>query len=84
MTHILDEVLGRPLRYVDAHEADFAAELRKLGLSERVVEGLIGVFSAIRAGKLTHVADTAQQVGQATPSRSRRVGGIALAQPGQV
>jgi uncharacterized protein YbjT (DUF2867 family) len=62
MTHILGDVLGRPLRYVDVPEADFAAELRKLGLLDRVVEGLIGVFAVIRAGKLAHVTDTVQQV----------------------
>jgi uncharacterized protein YbjT (DUF2867 family) len=62
MTHILGGVLGKPLRYVDVPEADFAGELRKLGLPEYVVEGLIGVFSAIRAGKLAHVTDSVQRV----------------------
>jgi uncharacterized protein YbjT (DUF2867 family) len=62
MTHILGGALGRPLRYVDVPEADFAGELRKLGLPEYVVEGLIGVFSAIRAGKLAHVTGSVQRV----------------------
>jgi uncharacterized protein YbjT (DUF2867 family) len=59
MTHILRDVLGKPLRYVDVPEVDFATELRKLGLPDYVLEGLIGMFSAIRAGKLAHVTDTA-------------------------
>jgi uncharacterized protein YbjT (DUF2867 family) len=62
MTHILGDVLGRSLRYVDVPESDFAAELGKLGLPDYVVEGLIGVFSAIRAGKLAHVTETVQRV----------------------
>lgn len=45
MTHILGEVLGRPLRYVDVPETDFTGELRRLGLTEYVVEGP-GQFSA--------------------------------------
>ncbi len=55
MTHVLGNVLGKPLCYVDILEVDFVAELRKLGLPDYVVEGLIGVFPAGRAGKLAYV-----------------------------
>jgi uncharacterized protein YbjT (DUF2867 family) len=71
MTRILGEVLGRPLRYVDVPESDFAAQLRELGLPDYVVEGLIGVFSAIRAGKLAHVTDS---VGRVTGRPARTFG----------
>ncbi len=55
MKHVLRDVLGKPLRYVDVLEVDFVAGLRKLGLPDYVVEGLIGMFPASRAGKLAHV-----------------------------
>jgi uncharacterized protein YbjT (DUF2867 family) len=62
MTHILGEVLGRRLRYVDVPEADFAAQLRRLGLPDYVVEGLMGVFAAIRAGKLAQISRDVERV----------------------
>jgi uncharacterized protein YbjT (DUF2867 family) len=62
MTCILGEVLGKPLDYVDVAEADFSEELGGLGLPEYVVDGLIGVFAAIRAGKLAHVTDSVHRI----------------------
>jgi uncharacterized protein YbjT (DUF2867 family) len=62
MTDVLSRVLGVPIRYVDIPEADFAVQLRKQGLPDRVAEGLIGVFRAIRAGKLAEVSDSVTQV----------------------
>jgi uncharacterized protein YbjT (DUF2867 family) len=62
MTRILSEALDMPIRYVDVPEAEFALQLREQGLPDYVADGLVGVFSAIRAGKLADVSDEVMRV----------------------
>ncbi|MEJ2600219.1 MAG: SDR family oxidoreductase [Anaerolineales bacterium] len=52
MAEVLAAVLGKPVRYVDIPDEAVGEQMRKAGLPDYVIEGLIGTFAAIRAGRL--------------------------------
>lgn len=52
MAEVLAAVLGKPVRYVDIPDEAVGEQMRKAGLPDYVIEGLIGTFAAVRAGRL--------------------------------
>jgi uncharacterized protein YbjT (DUF2867 family) len=62
MAQVLAQVLGRPIRYIDIPESVAADQMRKAGLPEYVVEGLVGAFLELRKDRFAYVTDAVEQV----------------------
>lgn len=62
MALILNEVLGKPVRYVDMPEQEARQMTRHAGLQDYVIDGLIQTFLAIRAHRLEYTTDDVQRV----------------------
>lgn len=62
MAEILSRVLGKTIRYVDIPEEAAGEEMRKAGLPDYVVGGLIGTFAAIRTGRLGYCTEDIEKV----------------------
>jgi len=62
MADVFSRVLQKPVRYVNISDQAAGAEMRKAGLPEYVVEGLIGTFAAVRSGKLAFATDDVERV----------------------
>ncbi len=69
MVQIIARQLGKPIRYIDMPDEAAGEMMRKAGLPDYVVAGLIEAFAAVRAGRFAYVTDTVEQV---TGRKSRR------------
>ncbi len=69
MTRIIGQQLGRPIQYLDMPDAAAGEMLRKAGLPEYVVEGLVGAFAALRTGWAAYLTETVEQVTGCKPRR---------------
>lgn len=57
-------ILGRPLKFVDASEAEWSGRLVEAGVPLPFVESLLGHFTAIRAGRATVTSTVAELTGR--------------------
>ena len=62
MAEVLAEVLGKPVRYIDMPEKEARETMRKAGLPDYVIEGLIGTFAVVRAGRLGYCTKDVEMV----------------------
>jgi len=62
MTAILSRVLGKPIRYVEQSDEDYARDLLNAHLPQYVVDGLVSTFACVRKGDFAHVTDTVERV----------------------
>lgn len=62
MVQIIARHLGKSIQYVAMSDAEADEMMRKMGLSEYVIEGLIGAFTAMRTGRFAYLTDTVEQV----------------------
>jgi uncharacterized protein YbjT (DUF2867 family) len=62
MADVLARVLGKPVGYVDIPDKAVGEQMRKAGLPDYVIEGLIGTFAAVRAGRLDYCTDDVEKV----------------------
>lgn len=62
MAKVLGGVLGKPIEYVDISEQAAGEGMRKAGLAEYVIEGLIGTFAVIRTGRLAYCSDDVERI----------------------
>ena len=62
MAEVLSTQLEKPIRYVDVPEKQAGEGLRMAGLPDYVVEGLLGTFTAVRAGRLSACTDDVAKV----------------------
>ena len=61
MAQVIGRVLGRPVRYVDMPESAAGEEMRKAGVPEHAVQGLMEAFAAIRKGRFAYCTDAVEQ-----------------------
>lgn len=62
MVHIIAEQLGKPIRHINMTDAEAREMMRKSGLPEYVIEGLIEVFAANRSGRFAYLTDVVERV----------------------
>lgn len=62
MAEVFSRVLRKPVRYVNISDQAAGEEMRKAGLPEYVIEGLIGTFAAVRSGRLASTTDDVERV----------------------
>ena len=62
MAEVLAGVLGKSVRYVDMPEKEAGAKMSRAGLPDYVIEGLLGTFMAVRAGRLADCTKDVEQV----------------------
>lgn len=62
MADVLARVLGTPVGYVDIPDKAVGEQMRKAGLPDYVIDGLIGTFAAIRAGRLDSCTGDVEKV----------------------
>jgi uncharacterized protein YbjT (DUF2867 family) len=67
MVRTLGTVLGRRLRYVNVPAPLAALWLRRMGLPDYVVTGLVETLGALRRSEYAYVTDAVAQVGAVTP-----------------
>ena len=62
MAEVFTRVLGRQVRYVDMPEKEAGEGMRKAGLPDYVVAGLLGTFAAVRLGRLSACTEDVKKV----------------------
>jgi (4-alkanoyl-5-oxo-2,5-dihydrofuran-3-yl)methyl phosphate reductase len=62
MAGILSKVLEKPVRYMDIPDEAVAEQMHNAGLPDYVIEGLIGTFAAIRAGRLGYCTEDVEKI----------------------
>jgi uncharacterized protein YbjT (DUF2867 family) len=62
MAQVLAEVIDKPVRYVDIPDEAAAEQMRKAGLPEYVVSGLVGTFAVLRSGRLSYTTEDVERV----------------------
>ena len=67
MAQVLTAVLGKQVRYVDMPEQEAGEKMRKAGLPDYVIEGLLGTFAAVRSGRLGYCTEDVERVTGRTP-----------------
>ena len=69
MADVLARVLGKKVGYVDIPDEAVGEQMRKAGLPDYVIEGLVGTFAAVRSGRLDNCSEDVEKV-TARPPRS--------------
>jgi len=72
MTHILSQVLGRQLEYVDIPDSAVAEHYRQAGLPAYVVDGLVEAFAAVRTGRFAYTTDWVERLTGQAPRTFRQ------------
>lgn len=67
MVQILSHVLGSRIRYVDIPVFVAALGMRRFGLSDQLVKGLIETLSALRKNEYGYVTDVVERIGCVQP-----------------
>lgn len=67
MVQTIGRQLGRAIQYLDMADSEAAEMLRKFGLPEYVVGGLVEVFIAMREGRFAYLTNTVEQVTGSKP-----------------
>ena len=67
MAEVFSAVLGRQIRYVDMSEEEAGESMRKAGLPDYAIEGLLGTFAAVRSGHLGYCTEDVEKVTGRTP-----------------
>jgi uncharacterized protein YbjT (DUF2867 family) len=67
MADVLARVLGKPVDYIDIPDKAVGEQMRKAGLPDYVIEGLIGTFAAVRAGLLDYCTGDVEKVTDRPP-----------------
>ncbi len=62
MVQIIAQQLGRSIQYTDMPDAAAGEMMRKAGLPEYVITGLVEAFTAMRSGRFAYLTDTVEQV----------------------
>ena len=62
MAEVFTAVLGKPIRYVDVPEKEAGEDMRKAGLPDYVIEGLLGTFTVVRSGRLAYCTEDVEKV----------------------
>jgi uncharacterized protein YbjT (DUF2867 family) len=62
MAQVLARILEKPVRYIDISEETAGEEMRKAGLPDYVIDGLVGTFAALRAGRLDDCTEDVERV----------------------
>ena len=62
MTTTLSRVLGKPIQYIDVPDSAIGESMRKAGVPEYAVKGLVEAFAAVRQGRFAYLTDTVEQV----------------------
>ncbi len=62
MTQILASVIGKPIRYVEESDEDFAKEMLKANLPKYVVDGLVDTMKFLARGDFAHITDSVEKV----------------------
>ncbi len=62
MAQVLARILEKPVRYIDIPEETAGEEMRKAGLPDYVIDGLVGTFTALRAGRLDYCTEDVERV----------------------
>ncbi len=62
MAEVFTVVLGKPVRYVDMPEKEAGERMRKAGLPDYVIEGLLGTFAVVRSGRLGYCTEDVEKV----------------------
>jgi uncharacterized protein YbjT (DUF2867 family) len=60
MAGVLTRVLGKPVRYMDMTDNEAGEMMRKAGLPDYVIEGLIGTIAFIRTGRLATCSENVE------------------------
>jgi uncharacterized protein YbjT (DUF2867 family) len=62
MADVLAQVIGNPVGYIDIPDKAVGEQMRKAGLPKYVIEGLVGTFAAVRAGRLDYCTGDVEKV----------------------
>ena len=62
MAEVFSKLLRKSIRYVNISDQAAAEGMRKAGLPEYVIEGLVGTFATVRSGKLAKVTDDVERI----------------------
>lgn len=62
MTHVLAQILGKPIQYDDVDDSAAAEQMRKTGMPEYAVHGLMEAFTAMRTGRFAYLTDAVEKV----------------------
>jgi uncharacterized protein YbjT (DUF2867 family) len=62
MADVLARVLGKKVGYVDIPDEAVGEQMRKAGLPDYVIEGLVGTFAAVRSGRLDYCSEDVEKV----------------------
>ncbi|MCL4560678.1 MAG: SDR family oxidoreductase [Chloroflexi bacterium] len=67
MAQVLTRVLEKPIRYENISDETAVEGMRKAGLPEYVVEGLVGTFAVLRSGRLSYTTNDVARITGRTP-----------------